>query len=224
MFVDRRDAGRQLAARLADVRAQQPVVLALPRGGVPVGFEIAKLLACPLDLILVRKLGAPFQPELAVGAVVGGAVNDMVLNDDVVRAYNVTPDYIERERARELAEMERRRSLYLSERAPVSLTGRTAIVVDDGVATGASMRAALRAVRRSGPVRVIAATPVAPPDTVDLLREEADEVVALVVTSALASIGAFYRDFHQLEDDEVIDYLAALDEIVARPKTGQLRA
>lgn len=223
MFADRRDAGRQLAARLGRLQGQPAVVLALPRGGAPVGLEIARALRCPLDLVMVRKLGAPFQPELAIGAVVGGAVTDMVLNDEIIRAYRVSAEYVERERAREAAEIERRRGIYVAERPPVPLAGRTAIVVDDGIATGASMRAALDAVRRSGPARVIAAAPVAPPEAVELLNGQADEVVVIEVSAALGSIGAFYRDFHQLDDYEVIEALAAAEELEARPRAWQSR-
>ena len=220
MFEDRHDAGRRLAAKLVGLALPAPVVLALPRGGVPVAGEIATALSAPLDLVMVRKIGTPTQPELAAAAVVGGAVEQLELNEDVIRAYGISEDYIARERNRELAELERRRALYLVDRPPVSLTGRTAIVVDDGIATGTSMRAALRAVRRANPQMLVAAAPVAHPEIVLLLREEADLVVTLIESAALPSVGAFYRDFHQLEDDEVIDALADAEERQGRSKAS----
>jgi putative phosphoribosyl transferase len=214
VFKNRQDAGRKLAARLSHLRGRRPVVLALPRGGVPVAREIALELGCPLDLVIVRKIGAPQQPELAVGAVVGGAVIDTVLNEEVCRAYRVDEAYIARERARALAEIERRRALYLAEWPPLDIRGKTAIVVDDGIATGASMRAALAAVRRADPERLVVAAPVAAPDLIEALETEADEVVIVRVTPHLGSIGEFYEDFHQLEDDEILDLL----ETSRRPK------
>jgi putative phosphoribosyl transferase len=207
LFADRAEAGRRLAERLLRFKDARPVVLALPRGGVPVGFEVARALAAPLDLVLVRKIGAPFQPELAVGAVVDGGRPETVLNQEIVRELEVPESYIAEESARQLAEIERRRELYLAgrERAPVE--GRTAIVVDDGIATGATMEAALHATRRANPQRLVLATPVAPPDTLERLRPQADEVVCLAAPRAFLAIGAFYDDFQQLGDDEVVDLL-----------------
>jgi putative phosphoribosyl transferase len=179
LFADRSEAGRALARRLLSFKDEQPVVLALPRGGVPVGFEIAQVLDAPLDLILVRKIGAPFQPELAVGAVVNGGRPETVLNEEMVREFQIPRSYIAQQSARELEEIERRRKLYLAGRAPTPVQARTAIVVDDGIATGATMEAALHTTRQAHPQRLVLATPVAPPDTIERLRTRADEVVCL---------------------------------------------
>lgn len=208
MFADRTDAGRRLAAALVHLRDRHPVVLALPRGGVPVGFEVAKVLAAPLDILLVRKIGAPFQPELAAAAIVDGAEPVLVRNEEVIRAYGIDEEWIEAEAARQLAEIERRRRLYCGDRAPVSLRGRTAILVDDGIATGTTVRAALRALARLAPARRVLAVPVAPPDTVASLAHEADEIVALKQPEWMGAVGQFYRDFTQTEDEEVVRLLA----------------
>jgi putative phosphoribosyl transferase len=206
-FADRTAAGRRLAERLRHLEGQQPVVLALPRGGIPVGYEIAKALAAPLDLILVRKIGAPFQPELALGAVVDGEHAELVLNRELIAECGVPEDYLEAERRRQLEEIERRRQRYLGDRARVPVACRTAIVVDDGIATGATMEAALRATRRARPRRLVLAVPVAPPDTLERLRPEVDEAVCLLIPEFLGAIGSFYRDFRQLSDAEVIELL-----------------
>lgn len=174
MFRDREDAGRKLAAELHRFQGSDPVVLALPRGGVPVAFEIARELAAPLDLVLVRKIGAPGQRELAAAAVVDGENMELVVNQDVVDALGISQAYLDQEAKREVEEIERRRTAYLGGRKRVPVEGRTAIVVDDGIATGATMRAALRAVRRRKPSRLVLAVPVAPPDTVESLRSEVD--------------------------------------------------
>jgi putative phosphoribosyl transferase len=206
-FSDRTQAGRLLAERLKHLKDQRPVMLALPRGGVPVAYEIARVLQAPLDLVLVRKIGAPFQPELAIGAVVDGDNPELVLNSDLIADYGIPQSYIESERQRQLAEIERRRQLYLAGRPRAPVRDRTAIVVDDGIATGATMEAALRATRRAGPRRLVLAVPVAPPDTLERLRPEVDEVVCLKVPAFLGAIGSFYRDFHQLSDEDVISLL-----------------
>jgi putative phosphoribosyl transferase len=208
MFADRTDAGRRLAAALAHLRDEHPVVLALPRGGVPVGFEVAKALGAPLDVLLVRKIGAPFQPELAAGAVVDGAEPVLVRNEEVIRAYGIEEDWIEAEAARQLAEIERRRRLYCGDRSPVPVRGRTAILVDDGIATGTTVRAALRALARLAPRRRVLAVPVAPPETAASLAHEADELVVLEQPEWMAAVGQFYRDFSQTEDAEVVRLLA----------------
>jgi putative phosphoribosyl transferase len=208
MFSDRAAAGRQLAERLAAMVLERPVVLALPRGGVPVGFAIAQALRAPLDLVLVRKLGAPDQPELALGAVVDGSRPEVVLNDDIVRHLGVPESWIEAAAERQLAEIERRRALYFAGRARVPLAGRTAIVVDDGIATGATMEAALHATRRANPKAVVLAVPVAPPDTLERLRREVDHVVCLAAPAFFPAVGAFYTDFAQVEDETVADLLA----------------
>jgi putative phosphoribosyl transferase len=207
LFTDRSEAGCALAQRLLRLKEERPVVLALPRGGIPVGYEVARALETPLDLILVRKIGAPFQPELALGAVVDGSRAETVLNEEFVREFEIPESYIAEESARQLTEIERRRRLWLADRARVPVAGRTAIVVDDGIATGATMEAALHATRRADPKRLVLATPVAPPDTLERLRPQVDEVVCLATPRLFAAIGLFYEDFRQLSDEEVVDLL-----------------
>jgi putative phosphoribosyl transferase len=207
VFRDRADAGRRLAERLLAHKNERPVVLALPRGGVAVGLEVARALSAPLDLVLVRKIGAPTQPELAAAAIVDGSRPTIVVNRDVVEGLAIPSRYIEEEADRQLAEIERRRSLYLPGRPSISPAGRTAIVVDDGIATGATTRAALRAVRHAGPKRLILAAPVAPPDVAADLARECDELVCLAQPSFFGGISLFYDDFHQLDDAEVIALL-----------------
>jgi putative phosphoribosyl transferase len=207
-FADRRAAGRALAQVLAKKNLVDPVVLALPRGGVPVAAEIARALKAPLDIVLVRKIGVPFQPELAAAAVVDGGEPEVVTNDDVIKLAGVTPADIDTGVKRELEEIERRRGIYLQGRARVPLEGRTIILVDDGIATGASVRAALRALRRKGPKALILAVPVAPTDSIDALKKDVDEVVCLCMPEPFFAIGIHYVDFHQMSDDEVVELLA----------------
>ena len=207
-FADRSEAGRRLADKLLHLKNRQPLVLALPRGGVAVGFEIAGVLDAPLDIVLVRKLGAPWQPELALGAVTDGAGHETFIDRDLVANLDVSDVYIEEETARQLEEIERRRKSYCKGRPALEVAGRTAIVVDDGIATGATMRVALQAVRRRGPARVVLAVPVAPPDTLATLGEVADEAVCLETPIGLGAIGFYYRDFHQMNDREVTELLA----------------
>lgn len=203
-FENRFEAGRILGTRLGALHLANPVVLALPRGGVPVALEVARALEAPLDLLLVRKIGVPWQPELAVAAVMGGAEPVVVVERHIQAETGVKQEYIEQRAQEELAEIERRRRTYLADRAPVPVAGRTAIVVDDGIATGTTMRAALKGLRRRNPARLVLAVPVAPPDTINELRQEVDDVVCLAQPSFFGAIGYFYRDFHQLSDDEVI--------------------
>jgi len=202
-FADRAEAGRRLAAALEPYRSRRPVVLALPRGGVPVAARIAASLHAPLDLILVRKIGVPFQPELAMGAVVDGGNPLVVRNDDVIAATGVTEAAFQAICDRELAEIERRRRAYLGDRAPVEVAGHAAIVVDDGIATGATTRAALRATRARHPATLVLAVPVAPVDTLASLRPEVDDIVCLESPEDFDSIGMFYDDFRQVTDREV---------------------
>jgi len=209
MFRDRRDAGRQLAARLASFRGSDPVVLALPRGGVPVAAEIARAIGGALDIVLVRKIGVPFQPELALGAVVDGGDPELLVDDQLMAMLAIPQRYVEEQRERQLKEIERRRRLYLEGRPPTAVAGRTAIVVDDGIATGCTMRAALRATRRRKPARLVLAVPVAPPETIAALAAEVDEIVCLSTPEYFGAIGQFYADFRQLEDAEVIALLRA---------------
>jgi putative phosphoribosyl transferase len=203
-FENRTVAGRALGERLARMKLADPVVLALPRGGVPVGLEVARALHAPLDLLLVRKIGVPWQPELAVGAVMDGDAPVIVVEPHVQAETGIDRQYIEDRAQQELKEIERRRGVYLAHHAPEPVTGRTAIVVDDGIATGTTMRAALRGLRQRKPARLVLAVPVAPPETIDALRAEVDDVVCLMQPTFFGAIGYFYVDFHQLADDEVV--------------------
>ena len=206
-FKDRSDAGRKLAKALAGYKDQQPVVLALPRGGVPVAAEVAAVLNAPLDLILVRKIGVPFQPELAMGAVVDGGAPIIVRNEDVIQLAGIDEAQFKAICDSELAEIERRRQRYLGGRERVDVSGRTAIVIDDGVATGATTRAALRATRMRNPKRLVLAVPVAPTDNIAALRSDADDVICLEDHEFFGAIGAYYADFSQVADEEVIELL-----------------
>lgn len=206
-FRDRRDAGLQLAAALAHYRGDPDViVLALPRGGVPVGYEVAMNLRAPLDVFLVRKLGTPWQPELAMGAIASGGVE--VINEDVVRAMRIAPCAIEAAAARERLELERREREYRAGRPALNVRSRTAILVDDGIATGSSMRAAIAALRRSGAARIVVAVPVASPRTCAELESLVDEVVCLHAPQSFEAVGEYYDDFQQTTDAEVREYLA----------------
>ena len=210
IFTDRIAAGRELAEQLRSLHVPDPVVLALPRGGVPVAAEVARALGAPMDLILVRKIGVPWQPELAVAAIVDGGDPQLVIDEEVQRMARIGRDYIDRESKVQLREIERRRVLYLHGRAPLPVAGRSAIVVDDGIATGTTVRAALKALRRRKPARLVLAVPVAPAETIAALRREVDDVVCLSQPEDFRAIGLHYEDFHQLEDREVIEQMAAL--------------
>lgn len=214
-FHDRAEAGRALAAALAAEDWPDPVVLALPRGGVPVAVEVARALGAPLDLVMVRKIGAPGQPELAVGAVVDGATPRIVTNPGFAAQCGPSPGDVDAMARRELAEIARRRALYLRGCAPVPLAGRTAIAVDDGVATGATMRAALRALRRPGPARLVLAVPVAPRDTAAALQAEVDALVCLHRPTPFGGVGAHYDLFPQIPDAEVARLIARADRAAA---------
>jgi len=218
IFSNRSEAGRLLAERLLPFKDRDPVVLALVRGGLPVAYEVAHALGAPLDIVLVRKIGAPGSPELAAGAVVDGANPEIVRNPEVVEALAIGDAYFEREAKRELAEIERRRKLYLGDRSPASVEGKTAIVIDDGIATGTSARAALRAIRRRKPRRLVFAAPVGSRDMIEALGAEADEVICLDAPDWMGAVGMFYRDFRQVEDDEVI---ALLDAARTAPAKGR---
>lgn len=206
-FLDRHDAGRVLAGELARYRGDpSAIVLALPRGGVPVGFEVAQALGLPLDVVVVRKLGLPAQPELAMGAVAsGGAV---VLNDEVLRLLPARGDALERVKARELLELTRREQAYRGDRKPLDVRGRTCIVVDDGLATGATMAAAVRAMKNAGAGRVVAAVPVASDEALERIAALADEVACAQVPRWFSAVGQWYERFDQTEDDEVRELLA----------------
>lgn len=204
-FPDRVDAGRQLAQRLLPLRGPDVVVLGLPRGGVPVAAEVARALHAPLDVIVVRKLGVPVQPELAMGAIGEGGVR--VINDDVVRLIRINEAGIARVEEHERAELQRRAHRFRGERPHLPLQGRTAIVVDDGIATGSTAAAACRVARGHGAARVILAVPVAAPDAVQALRQVADEVIALDAPEHIHSVGQWYDDFSQTSDDDVVALL-----------------
>jgi len=205
-FRDRREAGRRLAERLSGLRATSPLILGLPRGGVPVAYEVAKALGAPLDILVVRKLGVPFQPELGMGAV--GEDGVRVLNADVLRQAGVTEAQLAQVEARERAEVEERAARLRGGRPAIPLQGRTAVIVDDGLATGGTARAAVRVARERGAARVILAVPVAPPETVAALRRDADDVVAVETPEPFFAIGGWYSDFSPTSDDEVIELLA----------------
>jgi len=202
------EAGRHLAAALESYKDRHPVILALPRGGVPVAAEVAESLGAPLDLVLVRKIGAPLQPELAMGAVVDADPPIVVRNEDVIRMDGISEAQFNAVRDRELVEIARRRALYLGDRNRAPITGKTAIIVDDGVATGATTRAALRGVRAQKPERLVLAVPVAPTEIIHELRREADEVVCLEDHAFFGAIGYYYGDFSQVSDEEVKALLA----------------
>ncbi|WP_417622481.1 phosphoribosyltransferase [Parasphingorhabdus sp.] len=210
LFADRRDAGRQLAARLADKAAENPVILALPRGGVPVAYEVAKALDAELDLLMVRKIGAPGWPEYGMGAVIDGANPQLVMNEDIVRQIAPSPEYIRNEVQRQLAEIERRRKIYCGDRKPVDLADRTIIIVDDGIATGGTVKAALKGVQENRPRRTILAVPVAPRSTLAELESQCDEIICLHVPVDFGAVGAFYQNFNQTEDSEIISLMDSL--------------
>ena len=207
-FRDRREAGRELAVALAGHGRLDPVVLALPRGGVPVAFEVAKALAAQLDVVLVRKIGAPGQEEFGIGAVADGVEPLVVLDAALVRHVGAGPDYIAAETRRQLAEMRRRRACYVGERPLLPVEGRTVILIDDGVATGGTARAALRAVRQRGAARIVFAVPVAAAEALARLRSEADELVCLHAPAGMGAVGEFYARFEATSDQEVIALLA----------------
>ena len=218
-FVTGREAGKQLADRLLTFKDKHPVVLALPRGGVPVGFEIARVLEAPLDLVLVRKIGAPYQEELAIGAIADGEHPELVTDPALIADLDVSPEYLEQAKSAALQEIERRRRAWFGDRPSVDVAGRTAIVVDDGIATGATMRVALRATRRRKPARLVLAVPVAPPDTIEELRQEVDEAICLDTPADFFAVGQFYRHFPQLRDDEVTALLDRARAFVSPART-----
>jgi putative phosphoribosyl transferase len=219
-FQDRADAGRQLARALAAYKGQQPVVLALPRGGVSVAAEVAAALDAPLDVILVRKIGVPFQPELAMGAVVDGDEPLVVRNEAVIRHAGIGEAAFQAVCDSELAEIERRRQRYLGGRERIEVAGRSAIVIDDGIATGATMRAALRATRLRKPKKLILAVPVAPTDSLAVMRREADEIVCLEAHPDLGAIGYYYSDFRAVPDEVVIALLAQFPVRKEKPQSA----
>lgn len=224
MFRDRQEAGEKLGTELGTLQLRQPVVLALPRGGVPVAVEVAKALGAPLDLLIVRKVGAPGNPELAVAAIVDGDPPDIVLNREIVEAYSLDNTDLDALIALERPELERRRSAYRGKRRRLSVAGKTVIIVDDGAATGTTMKAAIRALKRRSPREIIVAIPVSPQDTMADLAREADRVVCLSQPGRFRALGYHYLCFPQLDDDEVI---AAMDEAVQsreKPASTEIRS
>lgn len=193
-----------LARELAGLSLHAPVVLALPRGGVPVAAEVAAVLKAPLDLVIVRKVGAPGNPELAVAAIVDGDPPDVVLNREIVEAYNLDEAALATLVKRERPELQRRRAIYRRNRSPLSIAGKTALLVDDGAATGTTMKVAIRALKRRSPTAIVVALPIAPPQTVAELSQEADRVVCLAQPPHFRALGYHYRNFEQLDDEEVI--------------------
>jgi predicted phosphoribosyltransferase len=207
-FRDRREAGRFLAARLASYAGRPDVlVLALPRGGVPVAYEVASALGAPLDVFVVRKLGVPGHEELAMGAVASGGTS--VLNDQVVRALDIPDRLIDAIVAKEQQELARRERLYRGDRPPPDVRGRTVILVDDGLATGATMYAAIKALRQQGPSRIVVAVPTASLETCEALKEEVDDVICAVTPEPFYAVGLWYEDFSQTTDEEVRNLLAS---------------
>jgi len=214
IYKDREDAGRVLSQELADLQDQgNTVILALPRGGVPVGFEVARKLNAPLDVFIVRKLGVPGHEELAMGAIASGGV--IVLNDEVVWRLNIPTQMIEGVIREERREMERRERAYRDDRPPVDVSGKTAILVDDGLATGASMKAAVQGLRARGPARIIVAVPVAAPETCASFQELVDRIVCAETPEPFFGVGAWYEDFSQTSDEEVRDLLERSREYTA---------
>ncbi len=216
VFADRRAAGRALGAQLRRRPPPDPVVLALPRGGVPVALEVAAALDCPLDLLLVRKVGAPGQPEFALAAVVDGTPPQLVLNPETAAFARGDEAYLRAGEAEARAEISRRRQVYLEGRQATSLAGRTALLVDDGIATGTTMLAAVRGVRAGGAARVVVAVPVAPVDAIVALEREADEVVCLATPEPFFAVGHHYADFHQVDDDELVALMRSAGDSEAR--------
>ncbi|MDB5308744.1 MAG: putative phosphoribosyltransferase [Gemmataceae bacterium] len=218
MFRDRTDAGRQLAEKLMHYAGRPGVVvLALPRGGVPVGYEVALALGAPLDVFLVRKLGVPGREELAMGAIATGGVR--VLNEEVVRGLGIPPEVIAEAAEDALRELERRERVYRGNRPPPDVRGKVVILVDDGLATGSTMRAAVAALRRLGPARVVVAVPVGAPQTCSEIELEADETICALEPDPFYAVGQWYEDFSQTTDEEVRGLLAAAD---TRRESGQL--
>ena len=220
IFKNRQQAGQLLAEEIARHGYDDPIVLGLPRGGVPVAAEVAAKLKAPLDVILVRKIGAPMQPELAIGAVVDGDTPEVVRNEELIRELGLTEDDFREEAQRQLEIIEARRKLWVAGRPRIPVKDKTAIIVDDGIATGATVRASLHALKRQGPKRTVVATPVAPLQAVEALRGEADEVICLEIPAFFGAISVFYVDFSQVSDAEVSRLLEGVRAEGAPDKGG----
>lgn len=204
MFKNRQEAAVVLAEKLLKYKDEEPVIIALPRGGVPVGYEIARKLKAKLDIIIVRKLGAPGNEELAIGALVEAKEPQALFNDEIVRMLGVSQEYIDKAIARQTQEIQRRQNLYRHGETITDVNGRVVIIVDDGIATGATMRSAIKALRSRKPKKIVVAVPVAPADTIEVIKREADEVVVLQVPEIFYAVGAHYEDFAQTTDEEVV--------------------
>ena len=226
-FRNRSEAGKQLARAVQRYKGENPVILALPRGGVPVAAEVAVALKASLGLVLVRKIGVPWQPELAMGAVVDGAAPIIVRNEDVIRHLAIDEAEFKRVCDRELAEIESRRRRHLGDRPPIDVQGRVTIVIDDRIATGATIRAALRATRMRTPKTLVLAVPVASTEALAEVGKEADHVICLEAHELLGAIGFYYSDFRQTSDEEVIEAIARYSsdanagEATPGPRTGE---
>lgn len=219
LFRDRAEAGRHLLSRLGAYQGRPDVlVLGLPRGGIPVAYEVARGLGAPLDVFVVRKLGVPGQEELAMGAIATGGVR--IVNRDVVDALHIPPDVVDRAAAEEARELERREQSYRGERPKPQVAGKTVILVDDGLATGSTMRAAVAALRQQGPARIVVAVPVAAPSTCQELRREVDEIVCFATPEPFMAVGRFYDDFAQTTDEEVTGLLASARAGEDAPRAG----
>jgi putative phosphoribosyl transferase len=203
MFSDRAEAGRRLGEELAGLGLVDPVVLALPRGGVPVAAEVARIIGAPMDIVIVRKVGAPGNRELAIAAIVDGSPPDIVLTREILEAYGLEEAEIARLVAAERPELDRRRIAYRGKRHPLSVTGKTIVIVDDGAATGTTMKVAVRAMKRRSPREIVVALPVAPPETVTSLKQESNRVICLEQPRHFMALSYHYRSFPQLTDDEV---------------------
>lgn len=211
-FADRKAAGKALAREISSRELADPVVLALPRGGVPIGLEVAREIGAPLDLVMVRKLGAPGHAEFAIGAVVDGDQPEVVIDRQAARMTGASDSYISQKTEDALAEIARRRTAYGVER-PLAISGRTAILVDDGIATGSTVRAALKAVRKAHPKRILLAAPVAPPSAIAELEPLCDEIICLSQPRHFFAVGAHYADFGQTSDAEVVRCIEAAREL-----------
>jgi predicted phosphoribosyltransferase/dienelactone hydrolase len=209
-FDDRADAGRQLAEAIAAMELDHPLIYALPRGGVPLAVEVAKMLHAPLDLLLVRKISAPGNPEVALGAIVEGATREIVINKDVRQLTGADEDFLVQGVASQRAELERRKELFLGDRPRLNPRDQTVVVVDDGLVTGATMKAALSALKRNFPKRIVVALPVAPKAALEEISDHADDIICLHPATSFRGVGGFYRDFHQLTDNETV---ALIDQV-----------